>query len=244
MSPATKILEETDQTMELTVGAVLSLSGMTPKEIYEFAKGSLKDALYFTSYSTQEITMTYEGESFTLYQFAISILSGDDCYIATANDMAPQAAIEAWYVDGMLYAITSEAKVKSRIDKEQFMQQYYGKDPGEDTILDLPESWFKDAKFEFDGECWLVRFLIDRNKYNELFGSLPGYENSDVEITTDVRYNLHFDSEGNLVKITNSVDLIIQGIPAHVDTTSEITMEVINIPLPYDHDSFIYVEMQ
>jgi hypothetical protein len=203
----------------------------------------MAESKYFTSLSTQEITMVIDGEPFTFYQYAANIINEENYYILTANEIAPEAAIEAWYLDGTVYAIKDNSKFKTKITREEFMQKYMGKDPAESSILDIPESWFKDAKFEYDGEYWLLRFVFDGDKYTEYFGNVLGGTLESAVVTDDVKYNIYFDSEGNIQQITNSVDLIINGYQTHLETVTEVTLEYIEIEAPKDPDSFVEVEI-
>ncbi len=216
-----------DSTME-------TLAGKTPEELYETAKEKLSAATSFIITAEQEIVMTYEGESMTMNQTVISKRQGDNEYVKSYNDMSPAANMEVWYVDGMLYANTSSGKIKTELDKEQFMQQYMSKDPSESTLLDIPESWFEDMKFEAKDDRWVLKFSISEEKYEEMLTKIG----NPVDVVDDVQYEIIFDDDGNLEEIITLFNMEIYGVSASAVSTSTVSYEQFTITPPADADSY------
>ena len=213
---------------------VEKLAGKTPEELYELSRTKLAEATSYSVDSTQVITMTAGTESMTMNQSVISKIDGNNSYIKTNNDMESLANIEVWYIDGMLYGSLYGQKIKAEMDKEAFMQEYMDTDPSESTLLDIPESWFENIKFEKDGDSWVLKFVVSGAKYTEVFENV-GFGG---EISGNVKYNLYFDNEGNIQKMTTVFDMTMDGIQAHCDSVSYITIEQVTITPPEDADSY------
>lgn len=231
--------DEDEEVQESTNSdTVKKLAGQTPEELYASVKAKLAEASYFTVDTTQVIEMTYEGDSMTMNQYVISRRHGNNEYIKTTNDMSPANNMEVWYVDGMLYAKTSAGKIKAELDKETFMQQYMGKDPGESTLLDIPESWFKGMKFEKDGEKWILKIVISEEKYEEYFANLG----IGGDLVGPLNYYLYFDKDGNLESIKTVCDYAITStgitITAHMESTATVSFEEYVITPPADADTY------
>jgi hypothetical protein len=224
--------DDDDETVE-------TLDGKTPEELYALSQTKLKEATSYTVTATQVITMSVEDETMTMNQEVISKLDGDNSYVKSTNDMTSDANMEAWYVDGIVYASMMGVKAKAYVDKEEFMQKYMGKDPSESTLLDIPESWFEDIEFEKDGKSWALKFTVKGEEYTKYFANV-GLGGT---INGNVKHQVFFDSNGNLEKITTVFDMTIQGIDAHCVSTSTVTIGSVTINPPADADSYIQTQL-
>ena len=214
-----------------------TLAGKSPEELYQSVKSNLAEATSYVVDSNQVIVMTYGNEKMTMNQSVVTKVQGDNSYMKSFNDMTTAANMEVWYVDGIIYSNTANGKLQASMDKEQFMQNYMGKDPSESTLLDIPESWFEGMKFKQDGEKWVLEITISEEKYEQYFAKLD--LGADVDILGDVQYDIYFDKDGNLEKIITVVDYEIQGVNCHCDTVSNVSLEVVQITPPADADSYM-----
>ena len=211
-----------------------TLAGQTPEQLYQSVKDKLADAKSYVVDSTQVIVMTQGEENMTMNQTVINKVDGDNNYIKMYNDMTTAANMEIWYVDGIIYTSTASGKIKAPVDKEDFMQNYMDKDPSESTLLDIPESWFEGISFEKETDEWVLKLTISEEKYEMYFSNIG----LGADIIGDVQYNVYFDEEGNLQKITTVVDYTVEGIHCHCDTLSLVSYENIEITAPADADSY------
>ncbi len=220
-----------------------TLNGKTPDELYEISQTKLKEATSFYVKSTQDIVMyATNGEqtqTFTITQLVESKVDGDNSYVKTSNNMDDSLNMEAWYVDGVVYGNTAGQKIKVNITKQEYMEQYMGTDPSESTLLDIPESWFENVKFENEDGVWALNFIVSGEKYTEY------YENIGLagEINGDITYKIIFDEDGNMQKITTSFDMTISGVSAHCDSVSIVTIGDVEVTPPADADSYIPVSI-
>ncbi len=212
-----------------------TLDGKTPEELYEASQQKLKEADAFYVSATQTIVMSAGGESMDFVQLVESKISGDDLYMKTSNDLDPSIAMEVTYVDGVMYGEIGGSKVKGTFDKEAFMNQYIKEDPSESTLLDIPESWFENIKFEKEGNGWALKFVVSGDKYTEVYANL-GVEGA--TIVGDVDFRIYFDNDGNLEKLVASIDMEVLGVSAHCDSVSLITIGDVEITAPEDADTY------
>lgn len=219
---------------------VATLAGKTPEQLYELSKTKLKEATSYSVNASQVITMQLDGEDMTMNQTVISTVNGDNSYSkVTSDEMGELLNMEVWYVDGMLYSSMTGAKVKAPIDKDTYMEEYMGTDPKEDTLLDIPTSWFADVKFEKEGDKWVLNFLISGEKYNEMFDNLD----LGGDIVGDVVYKIYFDADGNIEKMITTFDMTTMGVKAHCDSVAYITIGNVTVNPPADADSYILTTM-
>ena len=216
-----------------------TLAGKTPEELYEISKTKLEEATNYSVNASQVIKMTYNGEEITTNQTVICTVSGDNSYSKIYSDMAGMN-MEVWYVDGMLYSSLAGIKTKAPMDKDAFMEEYMGADASENTLLDIPESWFKDIKFEKEDTKWVLNFVITAEKYNEIL------DNADIggEITGDVICKIYFDNEGNIEKMITTFDMTTMGVTAHCDSVAYITIGNATVTPPADADSYTLTSIQ
>ncbi len=213
---------------------VATLNGKTPKELYELSREALREAKSYSVTASQVITMTANGQKLTINQTVISKLNGDNSYMKATNDYVSDANMEAWYVDGIVYSSMAGVKAKAEITMEEYMQNYMGKDPSESTLLNIPESWFKDIKFREEKYGWSLNFVVDGTKYTEFFGNLG----LNVSVSGNVKYTIFFDEDGNVEKLNSVFDANASGVKAHYVTESIIKIEPVTITPPADADSY------
>ena len=216
-----------------------TLAGKTPEQLYELSQTKLAEATSYSINATQVITMVYGSEEMAINQTVISTVNGDNTYSKVYSDMGLMD-MEVWYVDGMLYSSMGGTKVKAPMDKDAFMEEYMGTDASEETLLDIPTSWFSNVKFEKEDTKWVLNFVISGDKYNEMF------DNIDLggEIVGDVIYKLYFDDDGNIEKMVTIFDMSIEGVNAHCDSVSYITIGNVTVTPPADADSYTLTTLQ
>lgn len=177
------------------------------------------------------------GESQTVKQTITQSVCGDNSYFKLDG---LESKMEAYYVDGVVYAKTNGIKVKKEISKEEYYKEYLGDSANEDKILDIPESWFSGIVIKPDGDNYYLQFSIDGEKYSELIGKTG----VSVEISGDVDYRVYFDKEGNIIKMTTDFEMGIEGFMTSTKAVSIFknigTTEPIKAPA--DADSYSAVK--
>ena len=213
-----------------SVETAKTLDGKTPKELHDALKANLKNATDCSITSNQIIT----ADGFEMNQTIIMKLDGDNGYVEIIDESDPSSTVLVWYVDGMLYANYGGQKVKCAYDKDKYMETYMGTNPSESTLLDIPDNWFTDTEFEKDGDCWVLRFVMGADSYNQLLDTL----NVEGTITGNVTYKLYFNTDGSINKLTTAFDMNVDGVNAHCDEVSYIAIDNITITAPQDADSY------
>ena len=214
-----------------------TLAGKTPEELYTETQEKLAGYTFFKTETTQDITMTMEGQTFTLKQDVVSIMDGENSYFKSyaKNIDGSEIKMEGYYVDGILYNVPN--KVYAELDFQDYVTDYLGGKEGESLLLNLPESWFKDVSFtEGDGVYSLV-FTISGDKYEEYF-SKTGLAATATEIS-DVAYTVNFNDKGDLVDIVTEFSMTVMGANATVVSKSVVILDGIeHITKPADADSY------
>ena len=213
-----------------TTETAKTLGGKTPKELYDVLKANLSNATDYSITSNQIIS----ADGFEMNQTIIMKLDGDNGYVEIIDESDSGANVLVWYVDGMLYANYSGQKVKCAYDKEKYMETYMGSNPSESTLLDIPDSFFSDTEFEKEGECWVVKFVLVADKYNQLLDLF----NVEGTVVGNVTYKLHFNTDGSINKLTTAFDMNVDGVMAHCDEVSYIALDNVTITAPQDADSY------
>ena len=218
---------------------IIKVAGKTPEELYAEALAELKTATSFEAITTQKIVMKAEGQTETMNQTAISRQNGYDVYFKTENDMTPQAEMEVTYVGGVYYLKQNGQKYKMSISHDEMdeliSQMYGGSSAAEQTLLSIPEEWFKDVAFEKDGSSYTMTIKVAAEKYTELIGNMGI---SGATFTSDVEYKVYFDANGNLQKTTATFTFDVYGVQCDCVSTSVITIANITISAPADADSY------
>ena len=216
-----------------------TLAGKTPQELYEESLNKVSSASEYSAESTQTITIVYDdGDEKVVTQTMSQKSNGSDEYAKLESDALHY---ESWYVDGVCYVSMDGYKLKTTISKEDYTQQYMEADSQESTLLDIPESWFNDIKFEKDGESWVLKFIVSAEKFNTYIDNIGL---SGADITSDVEYKVFFDEEGNLQKIVTTFDYAIGDVAtASCIMESFITLENVTITPPEDANSYQEVSL-
>ena len=138
-----------------------TLNGKTAEELYALALEKVAGLTNFEMTATQVIEMTYEGDTITMNQIVINKMNGQDCYMKMENDMSPDANMEMWYVDEWMYVITEGVQNKANITWEEMQETYMPEGAtAEGALMNIPEAWFKDVKFEQEGDAYYVNYPI------------------------------------------------------------------------------------
>lgn len=229
------------------VNTLEKLDGKTPEELYEVAREKLNEAKSYYVKSTQDIVMSAtigdKTETVNMSQLVETKFGGGNYYFKSKNEneWGENLDIEAWYIDGVVYYDAFGAqKFKASISKEDYMKNYMNVDPSESTLLDLPESWFENIKFEKEGDLWVLKFVVSGEKYSEIYKNV-GMEGS--VISGNVDYRMYFDKDGNIQKLVTSLDMEVMGMAAHCDSVSLITIEDVEVTAPENASEFKEVNL-
>jgi len=243
-------------------GSLERLAGKTPEELYDASAAALAMAGSYEVISENDIVMdmSVSGQEVfvVMKQSATSKINGEDTYMKSTStsemitmgqttplgDVAP---MEVWYIDGICYSYMMGVKAKAAVDKEQFAQKYMGKDPKESTLLDLPESWFEDIKFDLADDGYVLNMVVSGEEYTQFIGNVYEELGYDLAIDGDVDYKIFFDKDGNLTKITADFNMIynIQGTSgtAKCNSVSKVSLKDVTVEAPANADEFQEVEL-
>lgn len=217
-----------------------TLNGKTPAELYEFSREQLALAESYSVKTEQVIKMSYQGEKMTMHQSAETKVNGDDTYMVTENDFDDSLNMESWYVDGVCYSNMFGQKVKSTISKSEYMEKYMEADPSESTLLDIPESWFEDVKFETSGKSNVLEFEVSGEKFSNFLDNI-GLGGATIDGNID--FKIYFDDDGNLTKVVMEFDMLMAGAEASCVSTSYVTIEDVKITPPSDASTYKEVDL-
>ena len=243
-----------------------TLAGKTPEELYDASVAALATATsYEVSGNTDiDMKMSIRGQDATMImkQTSISKANGEETYVkSSANGemtfmgqtvpLEDTDFMEVWYVDGVCYSDMWGVKAKATVDMDEFKQKYMDTDPGEETLLDLPESWFKDIKFEKVDGGYVLNFTVKGEEYTELFGDM--FADMDIEfvIDGDVEYKIFFDKDGNLTKTTAdfamsytmTIEMMSVSGTAVCTSVSTVSLKEVTIEAPANADEFTDVDL-
>ena len=244
-------------------GNIETLAGKTPEELYNASVEALSNATSYEVIGENEIEMDMSVEGASIFvvmnQSTHSKVNGDDVHtkVTSTTDMIQNgqttslgdvAPMETWYIGGVCYTDMQGVKVKSTVDKETFMQEYMGKDPQESTLMDIPESWFKDINFEESEEGgYVLNMVVSGEEFTQYMGNIFEDTEYNFQIVGDVNYKIYFDSEGNLTKITADFDMSysISGVDgtATCHSVSKVSIKEVEVEGPANPDEFQEVEL-
>lgn len=211
------------------------LAGKTPEELYSLYQENFEAATSYTVNGTQKISISYPGQSVNMTQTVEGIIAADSVYMKTENNITPMINMEMWFIEDTLYMSMAGEKIRLEIDREQFMEEYMTSNPADGTFVEMPEDWFDGIKFEKEEESWALTFVLKAEDFAEYFGDLG----LDGEIVGDVTHKIYFDEDGNLEKQHTSLDMNIEGVSAHVESTVIITVGDATVTPPEDADSYL-----
>lgn len=255
----------TEEELNAAKETLETLNGKTPEDLYEESRNALALAGSYEVISQSDIVikMEYLGQNMDMVmkQNTVSRVNGDDNYsksTATTEMLsgeefdsdegsAETEVMEVWYVDGICYGDIFGQKVKVALDKEEFLEKYMGKDPKETTLMDIPESWFKDIGFKKETNGYSLNLTVSGEEYTKYFATAFEDFPMEVNIEGDVEYKLFFNSDGELTKATAdfSFGCEIMGVTATATCTSVNTVSVkdIAVTAPENADEFVETEL-
>ncbi len=222
---------------------VEELAGKTPEELYAAALVTVSELENYSLESTQDILMTMGSETYEMRQTVVAKKAGSNEYLKTENDMTADANMECWYVDGMFYAIVSGQSYKAALDYEDYVEKYMPEGSTSDSaLLNIPEAWFVDTKFVFEGDdTYYLEFIVSGSEFMDYVGSAAA-SGLDYSAAEDVSYKVYFDKEGNLGKIITEFSFEIEGVLAECYAVSEISdINTTTITPPEDGDTWMDV---
>lgn len=216
------------------------LDGKTPQELFAESRQKLADYTRYKAVTEQTIIMEMQGVKLTMPQTVVSIVDGQNSYVKSeATDpmtMKPSVNAEAWYVDGVLY--NGLTKIKADLPWDTYVSDYLGGDPSGNMLVNLPEEWFKDIKFEKKegSDNYFLVFNISGDKYEELFSKTGLAASAEI---SDVVYTVEFDKDGNLLCVYTDFSMNIQGVAASCTSTAKIIVEGVEaVTAPADAETY------
>ena len=236
--PNTNTGDNADNTTAAAEDDLSKLNGKTPQELFTSAQETLKGYTRFKSEAKQIIKMDMDGSTVAMNQTVVSILDGQNSYMKAETSMLgeTQITMEGYYVDGVVYNVLN--KVKAELPWETYVTDYLGGDPTENMLLNIPEDWFKDIKFEQkeNSENFCLVFNISGEKYEELIAKTGLSEDADI---SDVIYTIEFDKDGNLLCVYTDYSMNVSGVAATCSSVSTIITEGVDaVTAPADADSY------
>ncbi|MBQ9761411.1 MAG: hypothetical protein IJW16_08715 [Clostridia bacterium] len=200
---------------------VATLNGKTPQDLYSAALAKVKGLTNYEMTTTQVITMSAQGQTVTMNQVLLSKINGQDNYVKLANDMESSVNMETWYVGEWVYVITNTARNKANITYAEMVDKYMPDGAtGESALMNIPEAWFKDVRFQQEGEKYYIQFIVSGEEYTTFMKSTAlGDKLQGVE---DVSYKVYFDAQGELGDIITEFDYTVEGIACSAVSTSKI----------------------
>ena len=209
-----------------------TFNGMTPYEAYESARDQIDGILsncQENSSSNQYLSYMDQTELMQIVTM-VSRINGNDIetITTTANYMdGTTSTSKTYYKDGWLYGDQGGTTFKAQLTMEQMYAIVYGIDAAnEEKILNMPESWFKDATFvENEDDTYSIRILLDGDKLEEVIERLGVADMAAMGMEiSDLCYNIALDMDGNF---------------RGVDYTFTMTMEVEGETMTLLSESFI-----
>ena len=227
-----------------------TVNGKTPEELYVEALNAVNTSTNWELNSTQEIKMTmkFNGQTQKQEQTQTTLqkMNGDNVYVKVGGSALE---METWYVDGMLYTISQGVKAKAKISLKDYPDQYMS--DSENTLLNIPEDWFEDVKFEKKDGKNCLNFHVSGDQYSEVVGDLlDSMVGNGVKAEIgEVDYTVVFDKLGNIEQIICdfSASFDIEGIEVEADyhTVTDVKIGAsAPITAPEGADSFIDVTDQ
>jgi asparagine N-glycosylation enzyme membrane subunit Stt3 len=161
----------------------------------------------------------------------VSRVNGDDLetVMTTTNYMENTTSTsKTYYKDGWLYGDQDGVTFKAQLTMEQMYAIVYGADAAtEEKILNMPESWFKDAVFvQNEDDTYSIRILLDGDKVAEVIDRLGIADMADMGMEiSDLCYDIALDTDGNFrgIGYTFSMTMDMDGETLAILSESFIT---------------------
>lgn len=117
----------------------------------------------------------------------------------TASGANVEIVMETWYVDGVIYTTDGANKLKLEVTEEEARELVYGDAAGENSIMDIPESWFEGVCFERqkDGN-FVMKIDMSGDRMEEAIDRLGISNGIGLEIS-DIKYEYKLDKTGMLL---------------------------------------------
>lgn len=117
----------------------------------------------------------------------------------TASGANVEIVMETWYVDGVIYTTDGANKLKLEVTEEEARELVYGDAAGENSIMDIPESWFEGVCFERqkDGN-FVMKIDMSGDRMEEAIDRLGISKGIGLEIS-DIKYEYKLDKTGMLL---------------------------------------------
>lgn len=202
--------EDTESVGDEIDEAILDkLNDQTPFEVYS-SFGSKLEAVTgnctVTSSSKTVTTMVVLGQSIDAVTDISMVVktNGNNQYsksstVTNASGINVSNVMETWYVDGVIYTTNGDQKLKLEITEEQARELVYGEAAGENSIMDIPESWFEGVCFERqkDGN-FVMKLNMSGDRMEEAIDRLGLAADAGLEIS-DIKYQYKLDKTGMIL---------------------------------------------
>ncbi len=201
------------------------LNGKTPEEIYQIALDLLQNTTNCTVTSSQDIVMTYEGQTQTMKQEMIAAVDGKKVYAKITNDLVSTSNMEYWYVDDVYYLVNETTSCKATIPYDEFIEKYAPEGTtSTGTLIAFPDEWFTDIQFVCESEnLYYIRIEASGTEFMKYMTDMNIGNGLDMSTSENIVYTVYFDGEGNLGDIKTEFAMTIEGISAEYIVTSKVT---------------------
>ncbi len=219
------------------------LNGKTPEELYQAALEKVKSITNYEMTTNQVITMTYGDQEMPINQVVISKLDGQNQYVKTTNDFESSLNMEMWYVNEWMYVIAQGNRNKANITHERMQEEFAPEGSNSSgALMNIPEKWLKNVKFEKDGDLYYIEFTVSGEEYLQYMQSTSiGDQISNAE---DIIYKVYFDENGELGDIITEFDYVVEegGLTINCNLVSTSTISNIGtVTITEPEGSFIDV---
>ena len=218
-------LDPTETESPTEEGAVTTLAGKTPKELYDYTKTALTAENYTINVKMTE-SVNFSDEPIAQVMEYVYAVNGNNAYTSYTVDGGSRE--DRCYVDGTAYISAGANKNKGVYDKDTFKATYILKPVA--MFLPLDEEIFADAKFVNNDGIYELELFISPDKYLEM---------ASETIARDAVYKLYFDAEGQFKSFELSVVYAASnGVTIDFDRVYTYTPSSDVISAPADADSY------
>lgn len=252
--------DETDTISDIEKDVLETLNDQTPFEVYS-SFGTKLEAVTgnctVTSSSKTVTTMVIMNQSIDAVTDISMVVktNGKNQYSKAVNSTNAsgvnlESVMETWYVDGVIYTSNGDQKLKLEITEEQARELVYGEAAGENSIMDIPESWFEGVCFERqkDGN-FVMKLNMSGDRMEEAIDRLGLSADVGLEIS-DIKYQYKLDKTGMILgceanytmeMADTSSSLYTGSAEGTISTTYSDMGSTEEIKAPADADSYTVV---
>lgn len=200
---------ETDTVSDIEQDVLETLNNQTPFEVYS-SFGTKLEAVTgnctVTSASKTVTTMVIMNQSIDAVTDVNMVVktNGKNMYSKSSTSTSASGAnietvMETWYVDGVIYTSNGNQKLKLEITEDEARELVYGDAAGENSIMDIPESWFDGVCFERqkDGN-FVMKINMSGDRMEEAIDRLGLSAEVGLEIS-DIKYEYKLDKTGMIL---------------------------------------------